>query len=155
MLVKKPRKKHSLYSWRKRFDDAWLLFVTKTKLVGSDLPLEDAGQAVFVRWFREKFTIPYGIWLYSNVNEGRCSWQEGERLNAIGREEGIPDIFIPHFLLYIEFKREKTGKVTAKQLWWHEYLRKEGFTVLVVYGFNDAINQFEEFRKNFRKVTNV
>ena len=83
-------------------------------------------QSAFVKWFRNRypavriFAIPNGTHI-STINARM--WQKAE-----GLESGVPDLFIPEWLVWIEMKRKgyKTPKNLSKtetnQKIWHEYL---------------------------------
>jgi len=143
-IAKAAMKRKSAFSqWKQRFRDAWLIFLS-----GEWSPdiHEDAGQAAFVKWFELEFgSGPNKKRLCTNPNERRCSFLEGERLNAMGRSTGVPDVFIPGYFLYLEFKQNEKSPISAAQLSWHDYLRTEGYSVLVVYGAKDAREKFMKF----------
>jgi len=83
-------------------------------------------QSKFVKWFRERypsvriFAIPNGTHI-STINARM--WQKAE-----GLESGVPDLFIPEWLVWVEMKKKgyKTPKTLSKteanQKIWHEYL---------------------------------
>lgn len=66
---------------------------------------------------------------------------EARRLKVSGVEPGVPDLFCPAWMLWIEMKREKGGTVSKPQKDWHAYLNECGYTVVVARGWDDAINQ--------------
>ena len=57
---------------------------------------------------------------------------------------GIPDLIIltPESCLFIEVKTTK-GKLSLRQLRYHEYLRKRNYTVIVCRSVEDAITAFQ------------
>ena len=63
---------------------------------------------------------------------------EAGRLKAEGVSAGVPDLFVPEWLLWIEFKRQKGGSVSKEQKEWHEYLDSIGQTVLICKGAEHA-----------------
>ena len=59
-------------------------------------------------------------------------------LKAEGVRKGVPDIFIPEWRLWLEFKRVKGGKLSPEQKDWIDYLNGCGYIAIVVNGFDDA-----------------
>lgn len=105
------------------------------------IPSEHDEQVAFVRWFRLKykgvriFAIPNGGWRHITV---------ATKLKAEGVCSGVPDLFIPGWKVWIEMKREG-GQVSANQQDWMDYLRSVGYTIMVAYGAEDAMNQIAAF----------
>jgi len=62
----------------------------------------------------------------------------------MGVSPGVPDLFVPAWQLWIECKT-KTGRTTAAQRDWREYLTKHGYTVLTPPGLDAAIREISEF----------
>jgi hypothetical protein len=56
----------------------------------------------------------------------------------MGVVAGIPDLFIPSWMLYIEMKREKGGVVSEAQKKIISYLARHGYSCLVCKGATDA-----------------
>ena len=67
------------------------------------------------------------------------------RLKAEGVSKGVPDLFCPEWLLWIEFKRRKGGSASKDQKEWHEYLIGLGQTVIVPKGAHQAVDMVKEF----------
>jgi hypothetical protein len=55
-----------------------------------------------------------------------------------GVSPGVPDLFIPAWLLWIEFKKTKGGSVSAEQRDWIEYLNLIGHKTFVAKGAEAA-----------------
>jgi hypothetical protein len=76
------------------------------------VPSEDHEQMMFVKWFRQNlkpvriFAIPSG---------GHRHIAVATKMKATGTVRGIPDMFVPSWLLWIEMKRQKGGKVDPDQ----------------------------------------
>lgn len=93
-------------------------------------------------WFRQThqpvriFAIPNG--------EAR-SRTAGARLKVEGVSAGVPDLFVPAWLLWIEMKRANGGVVSDVQDNWHTYLRGLGHCVIVAHGLEDARKQVIDF----------
>ena len=99
------------------------------------IPSEHIEQREFVSAFRKRhpdvriFAIPNG--------EAR-SRTTGARLKAEGVSAGVPDLFIPAWLVWIEMKRQRGGAVSPAQRDWHSYLKSLGHTVIVARGQEEA-----------------
>lgn len=108
-------------------------------------------QVTYVKWFRsvhkgvEIFAIPNGCHIASAANRAY--------FDAEGRTSGIPDLFIPAWLLWIEMKRKgykprKTLTDTEKkQQFWQNYLKECGHWVYQCCGFEEAKEITEEFKR--------
>jgi hypothetical protein len=81
--------------------------------------------------------------IFAIPNGGKRSKREALRLLVEGVSPGVPDLYIPAFSIWIEFKRQKGGVVSAEQKDWHEYLRGIGHTVIVARGDADARAQID------------
>jgi hypothetical protein len=107
----------------------------------SVIPSEHSEQVAFVKWFRAQYK---GVFIFAIPNAAMRSPQLAAYLKAEGMVPGVPDICIPKWALWIEFKRTKGGKVSPDQLEVHERLREDGQTVFVAYGCDMAIEQIRE-----------
>lgn len=65
----------------------------------------------------------------------------GAKLKAEGVSAGVPDLFIPEILTWVEMKRADGGVVSDAQENWHTYLRGLGHRVIVAHGLEDAKKQ--------------
>lgn len=100
------------------------------------IPTEHEEQREFVSWFKK--TYP-DVRIFAIPNGGFRGKAQAGRLKAEGVSPGVPDIFIPAWMLWIEFKRQKGGSVSKEQKEWHEYLIGIGHKVMVAKGFDNAI----------------
>lgn len=86
--------------------------------------------------------------IYANVNaERRTRWQRSQKLKE-GMKAGVPDLFLPvarvnvdgtlSHGLYVEMKRTVGGRVSLEQEKWIARLRRQGFTVEVCRGYEEA-----------------
>src|SRR6478736_735319 len=98
---------------------------------------EHEEQCDFVRWARQNYPEHR---VFAVPNGGKRSPSEAMRLQAEGVTAGVPDLFFPSLLLWIEMKRPPKGKrgggrgrVSADQGDWHSYLRDIGHRVVVCY----------------------
>jgi hypothetical protein len=99
------------------------------------VPTEHEEQRAFVSIFR-KCLSPVRI--FAIPNGGHRGKAEAGRLKCEGVSAGVPDLFIPEWLLWIEFKRQSGGAVSKEQKDWHEYLERIGHTVKICKGAEDA-----------------
>jgi hypothetical protein len=72
---------------------------------------------------------------------------QGASLKAEGVQAGIPDLFVPAWLLWVEMKRETGGVVSPVQRDWIAYLQGIGHTVIIGRGFEDAKRQILDVKK--------
>ena len=108
----------------------------------SRLPTEHEEQRSFVSLWRRSglpriFAIPNG--------EAR-GIAAARRLKAEGLSPGVPDLYCPKWRLWIEFKRQQGGSVSAEQSDWHVYLKGIGDRVMVCKGAVDAVDQVRALR---------
>lgn len=96
---------------------------------------EHVEQREFVQWFRQN--VPYII--YAIPNGGSRGRLEGARMKCEGVLAGIPDLHVPALKLWIEMKRVG-GRASPAQLQIHERLRREGQTVVICEGKQQAID---------------
>lgn len=106
-------------------------------------PLEHDEQKDLVRWFRRSFP---GVLIFAVPNGGKRGKREAMKLQAEGVVAGIPDLCIPEWgPLWIEMKRQKTGRVSKVQKEIHQELNGIGQTVLVCKGSAVAQSMILEF----------
>ena len=98
------------------------------------IPTEHEEQRELVQWIRQAC----GVRVFAIPNGGLRGIAAAGRLKAEGVSAGVPDLFVPAWLLWIEMKREKGGSVSSEQQSWHDYLRNLGHHVIVGRGQEDA-----------------
>lgn len=104
-------------------------------------PTEHAEQSAYVAWFRVAYP---GVLIYAIPNGAHLAGTAGQRaakmakLKAEGLVEGIPDLHIPAWRLWVEMKRRKGGKVSPAQAKMHDHLRGIGDRVIVARGWDEA-----------------
>ena len=98
-------------------------------------PSEHLEQVRLVSWFRK--TYPE-VRVFAVPNGGVRSASAGASLKAEGATAGVPDLFVPEWLLWIEMKRTEGGTVSAVQKDWIAYLQGINHKVIVGRGFEDA-----------------
>lgn len=99
---------------------------------GSTEHMEQMG---FVIWFRQKFPE---ILIFAIPNGEYRAMTTAKKLRAEGVVPGVPDLFIPDWLVWIEMKRKEGGSVSDDQKRIHKYLEGIGQKVIVGYGAEDA-----------------
>ena len=104
---------------------------------------ESQEQINFVAWFRLQFkkhrilSIPNGMWT-KGIRTAIKAKKEG-------MSAGVPDLFIPSLILWVEMKRSKGGRLSPEQKDWISYLETCGHTVIIGNGFLDAKEKVLEF----------
>ena len=105
---------------------------------------EHLEQREFVSWFRKNHP---GVRIFAIPNGGARTPATAARLKSEGAVAGVPDLFIPAWLVWIEMKRADGGVLSQKQKDWREYLSSIGQTVIVAHGQEDAKNQLMSLRR--------
>lgn len=87
------------------------------------------------------YAIPNGSRLSAPSKSKRAF--QGSLLVKQGVKSGVPDVCLaipvaPFHGLYLEFKRIGVGDAQPHQLEWHARLRRQGYAVFVVHGFEAA-----------------
>jgi hypothetical protein len=98
---------------------------------------EDAIQHEIVKAIHRK-----GFFIFHIPNGGQRSMREGMRFKAIGVVAGIPDLFIPARLLWLEVKTA-TGRLSPAQVNVHSILTAIGHRVAVVRTLEEALKELE------------
>lgn len=108
---------------------------------------ESDEQIGFVQWFEAKFQ---GVRIFHIPNGGHRTMSVAKKLKAEGVKSGVPDLFVPHWRLWIEMKRTKGGRLSPEQKDWIEYLEGVGYTVIVGYGATDTSRKVLEWLSSKR-----
>lgn len=117
-------------------------------MINPAAPNERTEQINFVRWFR--LAHP-GVRIMAIPNGVATNRLFGMALNEEGRCRGVPDLFIPEWLLWIEMKRanyKAAEKARPNSTQWHqqdwqEYLKSIGHYVYQANGFESAKDYIE------------
>lgn len=109
----------------------------KVERGASPVPSEHVEQRAFVEWFRKSGDVR----IFAVPNGGGRGISQARKLKAEGVSAGVPDLFVPEWLLWIEMKRQKGGRVDPAQIEWHDYLRSIGHLVITPKGAHDAVEQ--------------
>jgi hypothetical protein len=99
------------------------------------VPTEHKEQSDFVLWFRK--TYP-GVLIAARPNGGLRSASEARGLVLEGVVAGMPDLDVPEWDFFIEFKRAKGGVVSDDQVKIISHLCSIGKHVIVAKGFEEA-----------------
>jgi hypothetical protein len=108
--------------------------VLKSKVIRpptNRMPTEHEEQREFVRWFRQSYPA---VRIFAIPNGGARSQREGSRFKLEGVSPGVPDLFIPEWLTWVEFKKQKGGSVSPEQREWMAYLDSVGHKTYVARG---------------------
>ena len=103
---------------------------------------EHVEQREFVSWFRKNYR---GIRIIAIPNGGQRNIATAARLKAEGVMRGVPDLYVPEWMLWIEMKKANGGRISPEQKDWHNYLQSINQNVIVTAGFEDAKLQIEDF----------
>ncbi len=101
---------------------------------------EDHEQMLFVQWFKRTYPT---VKIMSIPNGGHRHIAVAAKMKATGQSPGVPDIFIPAWLCWIEMKKAAGGTVSPAQKDWISYLESIGHRCIVGRGFEDAKRQIE------------
>lgn len=115
----------------------------------SSIPTEYEEQKAFVKWFKIQFQH---IRIFAIPNGIRASITQAIKAKNEGVSTGVPDLMVPrrpdlglNQNIWIEFKRQKNGKISPEQKDWHEYLDdKSQDIVIVAYGCDDGVKKLRE-----------
>ena len=105
---------------------------------------EHIEQRNFVAWFRQQFK---NVRIFAIPNGGARSKITALQLKLEGVAPGVPDLFIPEWVLWVEMKRAKGGRLSPQQKDWIQYLEAIGHTVLVCHGCDDAMQKIKNYIK--------
>lgn len=103
---------------------------------------ESHEQIGFINWFRGRFP---SVRIFHIPNGGYRTISVAKKLKDEGVCAGVPDLFVPHWRLWIEMKRTKGGRLSEDQKDWIEYLKGSGYTVIVGYGATDTSRKVMEW----------
>lgn len=108
-------------------------------MIKKNLPTEHQEQSDFVKWWRLQFP---SIRIMAIPNGLRTSMMQAIKAKREGLSAGAPDLFIPAWGLWIEFKRSKGGRLSPEQKDWHLYLEEHcNQKVIVANGCMDGVNK--------------
>lgn len=105
------------------------------------LPTEHLEQVTFVAEFERLYPDAR---IFAIPNGGFRHKATAQKLSAEGVKKGIPDLFVPEKLLWVEMKRTKGGTLSKDQKDWIQYLEAIGHTVIVGKGYKHALEQIAD-----------
>lgn len=112
-------------------------------LSAQTIPTEHVEQVTFVNEFRQKWPA---VRIFAIPNGGFRHAATANKLKLEGVYPGVPDLYIPEWRMFVEMKRIKNGRLSKEQKDWIDYLENEcGHTVIVGYGWEDAMKKLESF----------
>ncbi len=88
--------------------------------------------------------VKKGVIHHHSPNGGARDWREGAKFKRMGTSAGFPDFVIPYsrkgyHSLYIELKRVSGGKLSEHQVWWRDFLMREGHAWFEAKGADELI----------------
>lgn len=115
--------------------------IRRSKRASVKVPTEHEIQAAFFDWLGKQHP---NVLAYAVPNAARRSYATARYLQKEGLKSGVPDVCIckavePFHGMYLEFKREKGGKLSDNQHHWLQQLCEEGYACGVVSGLDAAI----------------
>ena len=105
-------------------------------------PTEHQEQVGFLHWFRAQYPR---VMIFAIPNGEKRNISVAKRLKAEGVMPGVPDLFIPEWLLWVEMKRAKGGRLSDDQKEVIARLEQMGHFVIVGRGAEDASRQVRSF----------
>ena len=121
---------------------------TTKKKAAAKIPSEHMEQVQFISWFRK--TYP-GVLIWATPNGGHRHAVAAMKLKAEGVLAGVPDLFIPEWRLFVEMKRQKSGRLSPAQKDMIEKLDKIGYDTIIGHGFEDAKEKVLEWLKSYQQ----
>ena len=112
--------------------------------VGLAVPTESAEQQTLFRWAElQSGKYPELRLMFHIPNGGKRSKSEAVRFALEGVKPGVPDVCLPvarggFHGLYVEMKRQKSGRVSGDQNDWIEALQAQGYAATVCRGWEEA-----------------
>ena len=114
-------------------------------------PTEHDEQRVVIAWAAaSRGRYPELALLFAVPNGARTAFSVAKRLKAEGLQAGVPDLCLPvarkgWHALWIEVKRQKGGRLSEAQRWWHQALMRQGHLVVMAAGAERAIHWLERY----------
>ncbi len=119
--------------------------MSKLKIPKLPLLSEHEEQKKFLEWFAYAYAnkgVNKGpVRILSLPNGGLRNIVVAKKMKDEGLKKGVPDLFIPEWLVFIEMKRVAGGRLSNAQKDWFEYLTLSGYTCILAHGADDAIKQ--------------
>ncbi len=98
-------------------------------------------QIDFVKWLH--YHYPHILFWHTPNGELRDS-ATAAKLKKMGVTPGVPDLFLPQYHCFIEFKNTK-GRLSESQRQIKKKLKSYGYTWITAYGFLNGVEKFKKF----------
>ena len=108
---------------------------------------ESEEQIGFIKWMHQRHP---NILVFHIPNGGFRDIHTAGKLKMEGVVAGIPDIFIPEWHTFLEFKRKDAGVLSPSQKKIIAHLRSIGYTVFVAHGATEASKMILEFLRRLK-----
>jgi len=112
-------------------------------------PSEHEEQVGFLQWFEAQFP---GVAIFAIPNGARVGMGHAVKLKKEGLRKGVPDLFIPQWLTWVEMKRAKGGRLSSEQIEWKKNLENLSHLVIVGKGAADASRQIVRLEPWLRRL---
>lgn len=99
-------------------------------------------QVLFFEWFSQNYP---NVLMFMSLNGIRMNIGQAMKAKRSGMMKGVPDLEVPGWRLFIEMKKKKGGVNKPHQKQMQQYLIANGYTVMVCRGYDDAVQDIEEF----------
>lgn len=123
-------------------------------------PLEAEEQRALFEWaaIMER-RYPELRFMYHVPNGGKRNAKEAALMKAEGVKAGVPDIVLPtargqYHGLYIELKRQKSGRLSQEQKEYLNHLQAQGYYAVMCRGWRQAANMIVNYL-GFKKGENT
>lgn len=108
-------------------------------------PTEQQEQFRVVAWIHRQNLI-----VHHSPNGGYRDYREGAKFKRLGVSAGYPDLHLPYARkgfhgLFIELKRVKGGRLSDPQIFWRDFLMKEGYAWYEAKGADECINIIQDY----------
>ena len=106
-------------------------------------PSEHEEQVAFVNWFKATYK---DMIIFAVPNGGTRSTIQASRLKKEGVMAGIPDLVVvgKDLIIFVEMKMQKGGILSKVQKQRIEQIESLGHSVIVGYGFLDAMDKIKK-----------
>lgn len=106
-------------------------------------------QVLFFDWFKQSYP---DVLMFMSLNGMKMNIGQAMKAKRSGMMKGVPDLEVPGWRLFIEMKKENGGVNKPHQKKIQQYLIANGYTVMVCRGYEDAVNDIEEFVKRYPEI---
>lgn len=104
-------------------------------------------QVAWIEWVR---TVYPKITIFHIPNGQRRHIGAAVKLKKMGVLRGVPDIYCLDYKLFIEFKKDRKGRVSKEQKAFFERAIETNHRAMVFYGFEDGVEKFTKLTKELQ-----